>query len=650
MNSPSDEGSIDAPSLDDAIARDLGPEAPPHPDDDRSALSAALIDDDVRPSATEPEGTEEPAAPPVVPDVEDEPFVDEATVPERRIPATWLIALATLVTAGRFWFSSNRTMIHIAIDEPAQLAMARWLAGGTRWNLFDHSTWRPGMATLLAPLYWFTDDTTTLVRGGLLIGAALGGVGAVLLARIAHRITTMPPVACVLAAGVVALAPSSLAATSYIWAESLVTVTFLGALLLTIDTYDSGRIGSAIGAIVVSVLGFVAHGRLLPFVALVAVVVVGRFAARREWRPAGVLAVVAIGWTVMAHTYTAWIFSHVWDDPGNSNTVGSITTRLPRITDNAQSLVGQTWYQFVATAGLAAAAVGVAIAAGFRRGSAKPVLTARNARIVLAYTLPLVAVSVIFMSGRTRADQRIYGRYNDAVMWPLIIVGIAWLLSLRHAVRPARLAAGVAVIVGLTAAGTYAVDRWHGGEFAESVGVRPMVAGFAPVIGTTNAIPAIEVAVYGMALFVGLVVIALLPRRGVLLAVVAVAFLVVGGVRTHDGLNTRLNSWQPTTEVAAIEDIVPPDEVLGVKFVRDADDPKVKWDDQRRRIQLYQFSLPDRLVVRDRGVDDGIGPFVFAPVGDPELVAAGAKVVWKDPRIMYALWEEPVSPRDRPAP
>jgi hypothetical protein len=136
----------------------------------------------------------------------------------------------------------------------------------------------------------------------------------------------------------------------------------------------------------------------------------------------------------------------------------------------------------------------------------------------------------------------------------------------------------------------------------------------------------------------------------VLLAVVAGAFLAVGGIRTHDGLNTRLNSWQPTTEVAAIEDIVPPGEVLGVKFVRDADDPKVKWDDQRRRIQLYQFSLPDRLVVRDRGVDDTVGPFVFAPVGDPELAAAGAKVVWKDPRIMYALWEEPVSPRDRPAP
>ena len=29
----------------------------------------------------------------------------------------------------------------------------------------------------MAPLFWFTDDTSTIVHGGLLIGAALGGIG-----------------------------------------------------------------------------------------------------------------------------------------------------------------------------------------------------------------------------------------------------------------------------------------------------------------------------------------------------------------------------------------------------------------------------------------------------------------------------------------
>jgi hypothetical protein len=42
-------------------------------------------------------------------------------------------------------------MFHMTPDEPAQLAMARLISGGLRWNMFDHSTWRPGMAVLLAP-------------------------------------------------------------------------------------------------------------------------------------------------------------------------------------------------------------------------------------------------------------------------------------------------------------------------------------------------------------------------------------------------------------------------------------------------------------------------------------------------------------------
>ena len=36
-----------------------------------------------------------------------------------------------------------------------------------------------------SPLFWFTDDTATIMHGGLLIGAALGGIGPLLvLARL----------------------------------------------------------------------------------------------------------------------------------------------------------------------------------------------------------------------------------------------------------------------------------------------------------------------------------------------------------------------------------------------------------------------------------------------------------------------------------
>src|SRR4029079_5216210 len=139
-----------------------------------------------------------------------------ATVP-RAVPGTSALwALGVTVAAARHWFSHQRVIFHMAPDEPANLAMARWLSGGLRWNMFDHSTWRPGMSVLMAPLFWFTDDTAMIMHGGLLIAAALGGIAAAVLARLAVRLTPLSPTGCVLAAGAIAVAASSLSATAFV--------------------------------------------------------------------------------------------------------------------------------------------------------------------------------------------------------------------------------------------------------------------------------------------------------------------------------------------------------------------------------------------------------------------------------------------------
>lgn len=658
MHTPPDEGPLGAAGLDDPATRDLGSEAPAHADDDTPVGGIAVDDLDPGPSPAHAEATEQPAAPPVVAQLEDpdgaSPGIDvdtahEDTVPRTPIPAAWLWSLAVVVAVVRYWFSSNRRMFHIAIDEPAQLAIGRFISGGTRWNLFDHSTWRPGMGTLMAPIFWFTDDYATIMHAGLMMEAALGGAAAAVMATLARRITPMSRTACVMATLVVALAPASLSATAYVWAEGLVTLTFLGALMMTIDFYDTGRRGAGSAAIIISVLGVVAHGRLMPYLVLVTAVVIGRSLFRKEWAQAAVHAVVAVGWTVLGLAYTSYVFDHVWDKTGSSNTIGTVFKRLPHVTDNLQSTVGQGWYQFVATAGLAAIGFGLAIAAAIRWPN---VVSSRNARIVLLYTFPLLVVSIVFMSGRTRSDHRAYGRYNDAVMWPLLVLGIAWLLDRRHGIRPVRRIAAGATVIGLSAAATYAVDRWYGDDWATSVGVRPMIAGFAPVIGVANLIPAVRLAVFGMVALAVLIAVSMLPKRQVLLSVLALGFLVVAGKRTHESLNTRLNSWEPATAVAEIDEKIPPDAVLGVKFVPDSEHPKVKWDDQRRRIQIYQFALPHHLVVRDYGLDDSVGPYVFAPLDDKEMTAAGAKVLWKEPGLMYGLWQEPepgTEPPDSPS-
>ena len=265
-----------------------------------------------------------------------------------------------------------------------------------------------------------------------------------------------------------------------------------------------------------------------------------------------------------------------------------------------------------------------------------------DARLLLALTLQLIGVSWVFMSNRTRSDHLVYGRYTDAVIWPVLVIAIGWLVGLRRAEArrdTSWIVAGVAVA---TLAGAGAVYAFHEAAFAESGGVRPMIAGFMPWLGGRNAIPVFVLTGLGL---IGLAVLLALarwpgPRSLALICVVAVA-LGVAGFRTHHALALRLNIWASASAVTEIEDIVPPGAPLGFRFVRDADGPAASWDDQRRRGQLYQMYLPDREFLRDRGVDDGVGPYVFAPVGDPELEEAGAEVLWTDPRVRIALWREP---------
>jgi hypothetical protein len=166
----------------------------------------------------------------------------------------------------------------------------------------------------------------------------------------------------------------------------------------------------------------------------------------------------------------------------------------------------------------------------------------------------------------------------------------------------------------------------------------------APIIGSASSIDIGHVATVSLVLMALFVVAALASRRGVALALVALAFLAVGGVRTRDAMSLRLNSWQPATEVVAIDDLIPPDATLGFRFVREDDKPNVNWDDQRRRAQLYQFALPNHRFERDRGIDDDVGPYVFAPTNDKILKAAGGTILWTDPRVKVSLWLEPASP------
>lgn len=564
------------------------------------------------------------------------------------------VVAGIVVTMARWAFSADRRVFHVSPDEPSQLAIARWLAGERRWNMFDHATWQPGLGTLLTPVYWFTDDGETAVRVALATNAAIGGLAAAVLVLLARRLTDLPALWCGVVAVVAAVAPAQLSASSFVWAEPLVSFSFVLTVLMLLRWFETGTVSNGMIAIAVAVAGFTSHSRLLPHVAVTVALVVGWSLWRRRWAVAAGLTAWSALLVVASAAWTRWILANVWDDPSDQNTAQAVWERAQHPLDVAEALLGQAWYQLAATLGIAFIGTYVVGRAALRRVSSEPYehLGVVDARVVVATTLPLVALSAVFMSGRTRPDQFIYGRYNDAVLWPIVVVGLAWIgrratrgFERRHLVLAATTCA---LIVGLGVA----IDQLHGDAIRERYGVRGMIAGLLAFVDGDNTLDVWRASLIAAALFVVIIAIAALAsatwlsRRlaggvWVLGAVIAIAILGVAATRTEKVADLRLNGWTPAAKVSAVDALVPAGLPLGVRPVPNSRDPVVNWVPQRQRFQLYQLFLPERSFVRDRGVDDDVGPYVFAPVDDPDMLDAGATVVWRDPSIDIALWLEP---------
>lgn len=597
--------------------------------------------------------------------------------PIRRWLDARLLAAGLVVTVVRFWFAVDRRMFHVVADEPGQLAMARWLSGGTRWNMFDHSTWRPGYSLLLAPAYWLVDTGEGAVRAALTLNAVLAGVSAMILTRLLWRWTApwtrsatadagaddagsarrvLGPWWCAGIATVVAIAPAAIAASAYTWAEAMVTATFLATVWWTQRMVDSGRTGDAIAATFAATVAITTHGRSLAVlptvVAFCAVVLLVR------GRRFGAIAVVGYGVALGAASiaFTRWVHDAVWDDPSEINGTGSVVERLDAPAALLESLVGQSWYQLVASLGMVGIGAGMLLLSLVRPAGR---LDRGSAAALVVLTAPLVLTSVTFMADRDRADQLVYGRYVDAVVWPLAALGLALVVRLirdrsafrdgeRRQVPGARLVVGVAVTCALSGL----IVAWrHGDQLAGDVGLRMMVPGLLPYIGTEDGVPVLAITLVATAAVVAVVAAIRtgLPsgrRSGGALVVAFAVLLAWASVRVHDAQAVSLNTWAIGEDVAAMDALVPDGQAIGVVIVRDSEQPRVPWSQQRQRYQIYQLYLPDRDFVWERTPSRLTQEFVVAPAGYAPLTEAGARIRWVDPAVRVALWEVPVDAGD----
>lgn len=552
---------------------------------------------------------------------------------ERRRWAVAATAAGAIVAIARRWTSWGRDEYAIWPDEPAQLAVARFLGGGTRWNMDDHSVWRPLFGTLLAPAHWFTDDPVTILHVALVLNAALGGFAAALLVIVARRLTPLSPRWAAVAAVAVSVTPAVLFTTEFVFAESLVAPLFLGTLLALLHLHEAPTLRNGVAAAVLAGAAFGAHSRMLMLTPIVVGAVV-LAAARRQIsrRDAAIVTAVAALAVVTVEVFTRWIVSRLWDQPSTRNSPAGVAEQIIGGPAVLLSAVGQGWYLLVASLGVIA--YGLVVMVRRARG-AEGATAAGDARIVLVTVGACFALSVVFMSDRWRSDQLVYGRYNDAVVTPMLVVGIAALLGVITLPRLLRVGAGAAV--GIMGSGLV-LRSFRSEVLSDSNGLEPMILGLQPFATSATSIDVVRIsavaALLTLALAAAVTSVPARIARSRTVAVVALSVLLVfGWVRTNSIVD---RFWDDSGDVSAVQELR--DGVLRDGVTVDFHLPP--GSTSTNRMMLYQFYLPhtEFTVVNDPA--GATADLVFARLqADADAVAdPPARLIWVDPRGGYGLF------------
>ena len=158
---------------------------------------------------------------------------------------------------------------------------------------------------------------------------------------------------------------------------------------------------------------------------------------------------------LIVEMFSAWVQRNVWTQPDRTNTIGSTLERLSRPGALFDSVVGQVWYVLIATALFGGLGFWVLVRSALGSLTDTAICRRTDAFVVVGLVVPLVGVSMLFMAGRDRPDMLIYGRYNEAILWPVVAIGAVWLLRMLEIGEwnqlMTRFAVTATICVGLTA-------------------------------------------------------------------------------------------------------------------------------------------------------------------------------------------------------
>ncbi len=443
----------------------------------------------------------------------------------------------------------------------------------------------------------------------------------------------MSPWWCAVAAVIVSLAPSALFTTDFVFAESLVAPLYLATLLTLCRLHDTPTLRDGVLAGVLAALAFGTHSRMLPL-GLITLGLIGLLTVRRRLaiRDAVVSAAVTVLALYSMSRYTSYVVDRLWDEPSTRNSMSGVLDQLTNGVAVFVSLLGQSWYLLATTLGIIAyGAVALVRSLGGARSTSLP--TRGDAGVVLVVVGASVALSVVFMSDRWRSDQLVYGRYNDAIVTPVLVVGLATLFA---AIPYRRLPTTTIVVAGFTLAMGGLLWALRGDVLSLTNGLEPMILGLQPFATSETTIDVVRISAWAAALTLALGGVAILARsRGapVIVAGALGVLVLVGGARTSSIVDRYWDDSGDTSAVAELRDGVLADGVPVDFFLQPG-------STSTNRMMLYQFYLPrtEFTVVNDLAAA-ATSPYVFARLREDGLAESGATLIWRDPRGRYGLWE-----------
>jgi hypothetical protein len=336
----------------------------------------------------------------------------------------------------------------------------------------------------------------------------------------------------------------------------------------------------------------------------------------------------------------------VWAVTDASARFDSVLERLGEPVGILLSAAGMTWYQLVTTAGIVALGGWAVWMALLARGEGTGVDLSRVHALLLVVVLaPAMAISAVWMTGGQAPGHLVYGRYWDALLGPIVALGVLVLARApRRALRQSALVVSLSLVIGGVAFAYVRQDAIDAAiEQAGGLGSRRRMLSLLAFTGGQADIDIVRTTLIALAISTVLLALSALRLHrswgAVLLASALVLLIGVANNQAMLSVNSdQLNGFAASAVVAdVVEDGPAPGETIGIRW----DTPDVTWMATMRRWMVYQFYLPDNPIVGlgdDRLPEVAEPAFVFASPDDPRLIAAGADVVWSHPDEPFALW------------